>query len=241
MSLAVIEERASEGATKWLHFERPRPALAVLDPTELLSRTARLAGNFRYGTAGGDRVVFLGEVRGAAFGSGVDVAAGLEERSHPGADEGAANAGLTEVIEGALDATGLGWKRRDEGWVVPASGRLPREVLVSPEGGGVRVQAVLVEWDEIGTDERAAIGRLLCRAQLGLRFARCELSATQARVTALVESRHVEGALADSVGGVAAGCRLLAREAGALLAADVARAFLAFQGAFGEKGAPVQP
>jgi hypothetical protein len=240
MSLAVIEERASEGATKWLHFERPRPALATLAPTELLARTARLAGNFRYGTAGGAHVVFLGEVRGAAFASGEDVAAGLEKRSHPAA-EGAAHVGLAEVIEGALDATGLGWKRRDVGWVVPASGRLPREVFVSPEGGGVRVQAVLVEWDEIGTDERAALERQLCRAQLGLRFARCELSATQARVTALVESGNVEGALADSVGGVAAGCRLLAREVGALLAVEVARAFLAFQGAFGEKGVPAQP
>jgi hypothetical protein len=152
-----------------------------------------------------------------------------------------ATEGVTELIEGALDATGLGWKRRDGGWVVPAGGRLPREVLVAHEGDGVRVQAVLVEWDEIGGDERAALAQLLGRAEVGLRFARCELSAAQARVTALVEAKDIEGALADAVGGVAAGCRLLAREVGALLAAQVARAFLECQGSFGEKAAGAHP
>ncbi len=145
------------------------------------------------------------------------------------------------MIEGALDLTGLGWKRREEAWVVPATGRLPREVLVAPEGGGVRVQAVLVEWDEIGPDERSALALLLCRAQLGLRFARCELSPTQARVTALVEARHIDGALADSVGGVAAGCRLLAREVGALLNPEAARAFREFFEGKGENAGDIRP
>jgi hypothetical protein len=150
-------------------------------------------------------------------------------------------AALAEAIAEALDATGLGWKRRGDGWVTPAGGRLPREILVTLGETGVRVQAVLVEWDEVGADERAALARLLCRAQLGLRFARCELDVTQARVTAWVEMRDVESTLADSVGGVAAGCRLLAREVGALLAPDAARVFLEFQGALGEKPAGVGP
>jgi hypothetical protein len=105
----------------------------------------------------------------------------------------------------------------------------------------VRVQAVLVEWEEIGPEERAALARLLCRAQLGLRFARCELSPTQARVTALVETGHIDGALADSVGGVAAGCRLLAREVGALLTPEVARAFREFLESKVENAVAVRP
>ncbi len=227
-TIAESEERATEGTTTWRHFERPRPVLRALDRGELLDLTARLAGNFRYGTDGGPDVVFLGEVRSSPLAAGEDAAAGLEERTHPEADERTTAAGMAEAVEGALDTTGLGWKRREDSWVVPATGRLPREILIAPEGGGVRVQAVLVEWDEIGPDERAALALLLCRAQLGLRFARCELSATQARVTALVEARHIDGALADSAGGVAAGCRLLAREAGALLAPEAARAFREF-------------
>ncbi len=150
-------------------------------------------------------------------------------------------AALAETIAEALHATGLTWKRRDEGWVAPTGGRLPREVLVTLEEAGVRVQAVLVEWDEIGADERAALGLLLGRADAGLRFARCELTATQARVAALVEAKDVEASLADRVGGVAAGCRLLAREAGALLVPEAARAFLEFQGARGEKRPPAGP
>jgi hypothetical protein len=186
-------------------------------------------------------VVFLGEVRASPLAAGEDAAAGMEERTHPEADERTTAATMAEAIEGALDMTGHGWKRRDDTWVVPATGRLPREVLVAPEGGGVRVQAVLVEWDEIGPDERAALATLLCRAQVGLRFARCELSATQARVTALVEARHIDGALADSVGGVAAGCRLLAREVGALLTPEVARAFREFLEGKRENGTGVGP
>jgi hypothetical protein len=149
--------------------------------------------------------------------------------------------GEAEAIEEALDTTGLGWKRREGSWVVPATGRLPREIVVTPEGDGVRVQAVLVEWDEIGPDERAALNLLLGRAEGGLRFARCELDATQARVTARVEAGHVESALADSVGGVAAGCRLLAREVGTLLAPDAARAFREFLEGRGEKAVGVRP
>jgi hypothetical protein len=139
-----------------------------------------------------------------------------------------ATVNLDEVIAEALDATGLGWKRRDEVWVVPAGGRLPREVQIAPHGDVVHVRAVLVEWDEIGADEREAIGRFLQRAQGGLRFAHCELEATQAVVTASVEAGQLDKRLADAVGAVAAGCRMLAREVGALLAPGPSRAYLEF-------------
>jgi hypothetical protein len=149
--------------------------------------------------------------------------------------------GEKEAIEEALDATGLGWKRREDSWVVPAMGRLPREIVVTPEGDGVRIQAVLVEWDEVGPEEQAALALLLGRAEVGLQFAHCEWSATQARVTAWIEERNIEGALADSVGGVAAGCRLLAREVGALLNPEAARAFREFLEGKAENAATVGP
>jgi hypothetical protein len=133
---------------------------------------------------------------------------------------------MTDVEEGiaeALEAMGLGCKRRDEAWVIPATGQLCREIQITSEGGTLRAQAVLVEWDEIGPDERRAVTHFLDRAQTGLRFVRCELEPTRAVVTG-----RVEGTLTDTVGGVMAGCRLLAREVGALLFPEAARVYLDF-------------
>jgi hypothetical protein len=130
---------------------------------------------------------------------------------------------LEEGIAEALEAMGLGCKRRDDARVIPAGGRVPREVQITTEEGALCVQAVLVEWDEIGPDERRAVGQLLQRAQRNLRFARCELEPTRAVVRGVVEKE-----LSDTVGGVMAGCRLLAREVGALLAPEAARAYLDF-------------
>src|SRR5207237_757166 len=78
----------------WLHVQRPEPALAGLTAAELLTRSAQLPGNFRYGTATGAEVLLLGEVR---------------ERA---AETDAAPSALAEVIEAALDASGFAWKRR---------------------------------------------------------------------------------------------------------------------------------
>src|SRR5262249_49140389 len=132
--------------------------------------------------------------------------------------------------------TGLGWKRRETRWALPAGGALPREIHLTPEGDGLRVETILLEWDETGEAEIEAIARLLCRAQLGLRFARCRLHPGQAAVTAHIEGRHLAEALADGVGGVMAGARLLAREVAALLEPGAARAFLDFLVAGGKAG-----
>jgi hypothetical protein len=143
------------------------------------------------------------------------------------------------VVEAALDASGFGWKRREEGWVVPAGERLPRAIEVRPESAGVRVEAVLATWDEWGAVEAAAVGRLLCRAQLGVRLVRCEMDVRQARVVALLAAGQVEKALPHTLGGVAAGVRWLTREVGVLLVPQAARAFLDFLGDGGEKNGPV--
>jgi hypothetical protein len=135
---------------------------------------------------------------------------------------------LDEVIAEALESVRLSARRRQDGWVVPAGGRLNREVVLIPEGDGVRVQAVLVEWDEIAPAEAEALDRFLERASAGLRFAHCEREPTRAVVTALVGAVRAAGSLADAIGGVAAGCRMLAREAGTLLGPEAARAYLEF-------------
>jgi hypothetical protein len=210
----------------WLHVQRPEPALSGQVPAVLLARSAQLPGNFRYGAVGAAEVVLLGEVRGRGDGAeAVLLPPVADGEEHP--------ATLAEQVEAALEAAGIAWKRREEGWVVPASARLPREIQIAPHAGGVRVEAALVGWDEIGELEATALGRLLCRAQFGLRFARCELDARQARVAALVEAAHLDRDLPDSLSGVAAGSRLLAREVGILLAPDMARTYLDFLSAAG--------
>jgi hypothetical protein len=225
----------SEQATRWLHFVRPRPDLAGTAPQELLARTAGLAGNLRYGSPDGRSVIFVGEVRVAHAQAAADLSAALEApvdtdvRPATGAD-------CNEQVAEALEQAGLAGRPHEDGWVVPAAGRLPRALAVTPGAWGLRVDAVLIEWDEIGATQREALARLLCGAQLGLRFCRGELLPDKARLTALVEGRHLDGALADTLGGVAAGCRLLAQEAAALLAPDAARAYLDFVAGAQAKG-----
>ena len=136
--------------------------------------------------------------------------------------------GLEERIEAALEASGRSWKRREGSWVVPANERLPREIRIIPQTDGVRIEVVLIGWDEIGEVESLALGRMLCRAQFDLRFARCEMENHQVRIVAFVEPSFVERDLPDALAGVVMGCRLLAREVGVLLAPEMARTYLAF-------------
>ncbi|MGH7169126.1 MAG: hypothetical protein ACRELG_02470 [Gemmataceae bacterium] len=205
-----LDYQAESGG--WLHVQRPAPEMAGLEPMALLSRSAQLPSNFRYGSSDGAEIVLLGEMRG----------------QRGGADGETVQEEMDERIEAALEASGFAWKRREQVWVVPANERLPREIQIAQVAESVRVEAVLIGWDEIGEVETMALGRLLCRAQFGLRFARCEVEERQTRVAALVESAFVERDLPDSVAGVAAGSRLLAREVGVLLAPEMARMYLAF-------------
>jgi hypothetical protein len=135
-----------------------------------------------------------------------------------------------EVVESALDGSGFAWKRRESGWVIPASSQLAREIQITRVDEGVRVEAVLVAWDEIGSVEQQALAMFLDRAQRGLRFVRCQMDERQARVTAPVPAAELETGLAHAVGAVAAGVRLLTREAGTLLLPEAARVFLQFHG-----------
>jgi hypothetical protein len=142
-------------------------------------------------------------------------------------------ASLEERIDAALEAAGRIWKRREGAWIIPASERLPREIRITALGDHLRVEAILVSWDEIGADEMRALGRLLDRAQSDLRFARCQMDERQARIAAVVESSFLERDLPDALSSVMAGIRLLAREVGVLLMPEMARTYLAFLGGAG--------
>jgi hypothetical protein len=202
----TAEEQIAPG---WLHTRRVRPDLVGRTPAELLAETAKFPGTARLGTANGSEVFLLAEVS-----EGMDR---VEQRL----DE--------EVVEAALDSVGWPWRRRQHGWVIPASAHLPREIEIIPEEAGLRVQAVLVDWDDLGADERRALAWMLCRAQLGLRFCRGELAQRQALLAGQLAVRDVECGLANLLGGTAAGLRLLGREAGDLLLPGLASVYLHFQ------------
>jgi hypothetical protein len=193
----------------WLLERESRPDLAGAQPTQLLEQTARLPGLFRLALVGGG-VDLLGEVR-----------------------EDSSTASRTiedDAVTGALESIGLPFKRRDSCWLIPPGGQRPCEINLTPVGDSVRIESVLSTWDEIGTDEREALARFLCRAQGSVRFARCELGERQAVIAARLQASVLEAGLPHAAAAVLAGSRLLGREVGALLDQEVAEGYLRFFG-----------
>ena len=136
---------------------------------------------------------------------------------------------LAEEIEMTLDSTGRPWTRREDSWAVPADG-VARELRVSRAGDGLRVDAVLIEWDEAAPESLQALTRFLETA----RTVRFEVEATKATVLAEVSAERVESELPAALAAVSSGCRFLAREAKALLTPDLARKYLSFVGERGQ-------
>jgi hypothetical protein len=189
-----------------------------------------LPGNLRY-AAGPSGVQLLGELPGRGGELGLEEG---EARLGRWLDDMPSDNRLTpaeEVVEAVLETSGFAWSRRERGWAVPAAENCPRELRIGSEPGRVRVEAVLADWDEIGNVEAEALARFLYLAQAGLRFARCELHGRQARISSAIEAEYLETDLPHGLRGVAAGCRLLARETTALLVPEMARALLEFQAA----------
>src|SRR5205085_12373765 len=122
-----------------------------------------------------------------------------------------------DTVEMVLDGTGLPWARREMGWAVTAPGGVARELLVGRTEEGLRVDAVLVEWDETGPECREALEHFLARAEKSIRGIRCCIAGTLARIEADVPADQVESKLEEALLAVSAGCRFLAREARALL------------------------
>jgi len=212
----------------WLVVHQDRPELSARTAAELLALTRDLPGNLRY-VPGLDHVQVLGELPGRAGDLRLDEG---EARLGRWLDSTSIDTRMTpadEVVETVLETSGLAWSRRERGWAVPAAEHCPRELRIGAEPGLVRVEAVLADWDEIGVVEAEALARFLYQAQPGLRFARCELHERQARISSVIEAEHLETDLLHGLRGVAAGCRLLARETTALLVPEMARALLEFQ------------
>jgi hypothetical protein len=131
-----------------------------------------------------------------------------------------------DLIASALDAIALPWVRRDALWAIPPTASLARELLVRCVPDGVRVEAVLVEWDEVDAHELEVLRLFLRRAEPSLRFAHFAVDGMCVVVFAETSGSDLETGLAQCIGGVAAAGRLLAREAAALLAPELAAAYL---------------
>jgi hypothetical protein len=217
----------------WLALEKPEPGLAGKSAAELLELGSVLPGSLRYFTRPGGKVVLIGEVRN--LDAPVAEAQRRLERWLDGTGEGGVEAPADEAVEAALEGSGFAWSRREKVWAVPANETLPREMQIRVTPRGVRLEAVLVEWDEIGAAEAKALALFLLSANAGLRSARCELTAQNARLAAGADFAHLDDDLRHGLMGIAAGCRLLAREAAALLVPEAARLFLDFHGPVAEK------
>jgi hypothetical protein len=134
-----------------------------------------------------------------------------------------------EELETALESAGVIASRRQANWAVSPPPRCPRELLLTIVPEGVRVSAILTDWDVIDPVSATALAQLLCSAQAGLRFARCTLDERSAHITAFARAGDLESDLPHALRAVATGCELLAREASALLRPELAEHYLTFR------------
>jgi len=207
-------------APGWCHVREPRHELAALTPQELLDRTAALPGTFRLALLARGHVEERGE---------------KEERVGTViADRGL----LAEVIATTLEEMNLGLKRRDVTWVIPVSARVPAEIVLSAIPDGLRVAMELVRGEPAEVN-LPALALFLCRAQAGLRFARCELTEGRVVLASQVSLAGLESGLGHAIAGVLAGGKALLREAQALLLGDLAGRYLDFFARQGVRGIQV--
>src|SRR5262245_11874269 len=101
-------------------------------------------------------------------------------------------------IEMTLDAAGLPWTRRGDHWVVPAA-EVARELHVMLTDSGVRIDAVLVEWDEAPAESLKALARFLEAGGRDVAGVRGSLEGRQATLTAEVAADHIERHLGEAV------------------------------------------
>jgi hypothetical protein len=133
---------------------------------------------------------------------------------------------IKDVVEDILTQSGLAYVRRDSAWAVAPAAGLPREILVQPHPGGVKVEAILTTWDTITSESNEALAEFLVTAEARLRWARCELSAHSAHVICQIRTEDLDLHLMHGLRGVAAAAQMLAREASALLVPELAHIYL---------------
>ncbi len=133
-----------------------------------------------------------------------------------------------DAVESALDEAGLAWKKREGGWMIPASARVPCEIDLVANEGELILEAMLASWDTIGQRERAALGRLLETAAGQMAGVSFVVGERRASMMAKVSAEHD---LSRAIGRLLRASRLLSREAAALLEVDMADRYLSFFGA----------
>lgn len=132
------------------------------------------------------------------------------------------------MIDDILFDIGLGSRRREDGWVIPPSARVPCEVALTQTGDQLRVEAVLADWDTIGGAEEDALTMFLRRATRELGYATCEIRDRGALLVARLPVADAEARLGAVIDGVLAASRRLIREASALLRPELAREYVTF-------------
>lgn len=232
MNSTTVFDRAGftlTGGGGWLLLQQPMPDLADADAAELLQRTAELSGNLRYGRSSGGQTLLLGEMRST---DGVARAgASTRDRFLQMINEtsfATSQPPATDLVESALESSRFAWSRRGASWAIPAADGTRPEMLVQLVRGGTSVTAILAAGDELKEMQDNALAEFLCRSQLGLRGARCELDTHSARIVAWAATEKLEDELPSSLATVAVACRLLARETRALLCPKLARDYLVF-------------
>jgi hypothetical protein len=133
----------------------------------------------------------------------------------------------TEDIETALDAAGVAWTRRDGRWAFPAVG-VSRELIALPTPEGMRVEALLVAWEDALPDAVAALRHFLNKAVKSLPGVECVLEAAEARIVIALAHEQLEAQLSPAIEALSVACRLLARESAALLVPDLSRHYMSF-------------
>lgn len=135
---------------------------------------------------------------------------------------------IADIVEGELDALGLPYKRRDSGWVIAATARTPCEIDIAPNDNEVLLEAVLVRWDDIRSNQREALRRLIHEAAAQLPGVWAMISEQRASLIAAVPGEAIERDLGKVIERLMRASRLLAREASALVETELAESYLRF-------------
>jgi hypothetical protein len=232
MNLPGQPETTTEYAVEgngWVVVERLMPCLKGQPARALLALSAGLPGAFRYvrkQTPAGDLVRLLGEIPSDPGAVRVDGRVLDEWLRRAGDESSASSLPAEDAVEDILNEGNLTSSRRGASWAIAPLPGFARELGVELVPGGVRIEAILASWDEINPDSAHALEEFLLTSQSILKCARCELGSHRACVVSPIRTEDLRLQLMHGLLGVAAATRLLAREASALLAPEIAQVYL---------------
>jgi hypothetical protein len=205
------------------------PNLDRQPASTLLTLAIGLAGSLRYireGESSAATVFLLGEIPCSVDSGSLDQAAVDRWLGRRDGGDFARQMPAEDVVADLLTQSGLACARRDAAWAIAPAPLLPREILVQPVTGGVKVDAKLTTWDAISAESNLALAEFLVAAQAGLRCARCELDSHSAHVICQIRNEDLGLHFLHGLRGVAAATQMLAREASALLDPELAHIYL---------------